>query len=144
MADTLDLTGDIAAAVDSAAERGHAAVLGYIDDDGYPSVSFRGSTRVYGPTQLAIWARKANDGFVLAIAERPQVSLVYYGPGGPGPMYLVFRGRAHVDSSVNDAVYAGIPEGERQQDPDTQGVAVIVEVERVQGFAADGPFRQER
>ena len=144
MADTLDLTGDIAAAIDSAAERGHAASLGYIDDDGYPAVSFRGSTRVYGPQQLAIWARKPDDGFARAIASRPQVSLVYYGPGGPGPMYLVFRGRAHVDPSVNDAVYARIPEGERQQDPDKQGVAVIVDVESVQGFAADGPFRQER
>ena len=57
-------------------------------------------------------------------------------------MYLAFRGRAHVDPSENDAVYAGAPEGERQQDPDRKGVAVIIDVERVQGFRADGPFQQ--
>ena len=102
------------------------------------------SWEVHGPDTLAIWARKADDGFAQAIAERPQVSLVYYGPGGPGPMFLSFRGRARVDASASDAVYAGIIEGEKQQDPDRAGVAVIIDVERVEGFAADGPFVQER
>ena len=144
MADPIDLIGDIAAAVDGASARGHALALGYIDDDGYPAVSFRGSTQVYGPDRLAIWARKADDGFARAIATRPQVTLVYYEPGGPGPMYLAFRGRAHVDPSANDAVYEGMVEGERQQDPNREGVAVIIDVERVQGFGPDGPFQQER
>jgi hypothetical protein len=36
MADRLDLSGDIAAAVDGAAARGSALVLGYIGDDGLP------------------------------------------------------------------------------------------------------------
>jgi hypothetical protein len=144
VADPLDLTGDIAAAVNGAAGRGHALALSYIDDDGYPTVSFRGSTQVHGPETLAVWARKADEGFARAIAARPQVGLVYYGPGGPGPMFLRFRGRAHVDPSANDAVYAGMIEGERQQDPRRAGVAVIIDVERVEGFGADGPFVQER
>jgi hypothetical protein len=144
MTDTLDLGGDISTTVASAAERGHTLALGYIDDAGYPVVSFRGSTQVHGPKQLAIWVRKTDDGFAKAIADRPQVTLVYYGPGGPGPMYLAFRGRAHVDPSANDVVYAKIIEGERQQDPDRNGIAVIIDVDSVQGFGADGPFQQQR
>ena len=54
MPDDLDLTGDIASAIDAAAQRGHALAVGSIDDDGYPAVSFRGSTQVHGPRQLAI------------------------------------------------------------------------------------------
>ena len=81
MADPLDLTGDIAEALNGASARGHQLALGYTDDDGYPVVTFRGSAQVYGP--------------------------------------------------------------ERQQDPDRGGVAVIIDVERVQGFRADGPFQQE-
>ncbi|HEY2604192.1 MAG TPA: pyridoxamine 5'-phosphate oxidase family protein [Thermoleophilaceae bacterium] len=140
MPDTLDLTGDIATAVNGAATRGRTLALGYIDDDGYPVVTFRGSTQVHGPQQLAIWARKADDGFAKAIAERPQVSLVYYGPDGPGPRYLSFRGRARVDSSANDEVYSSMIEGEQKQDPERNGVAVIIDVENVRGFGADGPF----
>jgi hypothetical protein len=145
MADKLDLSGDIASAVDSAASRGRPLALGYVDEDGNASVSFRGSTHVHGSQQLAIWARKPDEGFAKAIAAHPQVSLVYYSPGaGPGPFHLSFRGQAHVDPSANDEVYAAIVEGERQQDPDRKGVAVIIDVDSVNGYGEDGPFRMER
>ena len=114
MSDDLDLTGDIALAIDAAAQRGHTLAVGYLDDDGYPAVSFRGSTQVHGPRQLAIWARRPDDGFAQAIATRPRVTLVYYGgPGGPGPMFLSIRGHARIDPAANAAVYAGMIEGER-------------------------------
>ena len=145
MADKLDLNGDIATAVDSAPSRGHSLVLGYVDEEGNASVSFRGSTHVHGSQQLAIWARKPDEGFAKAIAAHPQVSLVYYSPGaGPGPFHLSFRGQAHVDPSADDEVYAAIVEGERQQDPDRKGVAVIIDVDSVNGYGEDGPFRMER
>jgi hypothetical protein len=140
MSDELDLTGDIAAAINGAAARGHTLALGYIDEDGYPAVSFRGSTQVYGPTQLAIWARKLDDGFARSIAARPQVTLVHFEHGGPGPAWLSIRGHAHVEPSANDTVYANMIEGERQQDPDRKGGAVLIDVESVRGFGADGPF----
>jgi len=145
MAGKLDLSGDIASAVDSAATRDRPLALGYVDEDGNASVSFRASTHVHGPQQLAIWARKAGDGFAKAIAARPQVSLLYYSPGAsPGPFYLSFRGQAHVDPSANDEVYSAIIEGERQQDPERKGVAVIIDIDSVNGFGDAGAFRLER
>jgi hypothetical protein len=144
MADPLDLTGDVAAAVDGAAARGRALVLGYIGDDGFPAISFRGSTQVHGPQQLAVWARKRDDGLARAIGERPQVSLLYYEADGPGPKYLAFQGRARVEPSVNDEVYAAMIDGEQRQDPERNGVAILIDVDSVSGFGADGPFRMER
>jgi len=40
--------------------------------------------------------------------------------------------------------YGPIVQGERDQDPDRNGVAVIVEVDGVNGFGDNGPFRMER
>jgi hypothetical protein len=144
VADRLDLTGDIATAVDGAAARGAALVLGYVADDGYPALSFRGSTQVHGPQQLAIWARKPDEGLAKVIADRPEVSLLYYSPDGPGPKYLSFRGRARVEPSANHDVFAHIIDGEKAQDPERKGVAVIVDVDSVSGFGPDGPFQMER
>ena len=141
MADSFDLTETVAASVDGAALRGHTLALGYIDEDGYPAVSYRGSTHVFGPTQLAIWVRKRDDGFARSIAERPKVTLAYFGPDGPPPVFLSIRGHARVDESANDTVYAAIIEGERGQDPDRKGVAVIIDVVSVRGFGADGFFQ---
>jgi hypothetical protein len=144
MTDKLDLTGEIAQAIDGAALRGKTAVLGYPGDDGYAALSFRGSLQVHGPTQLAFWSRKAEGGVVAAIARDPKVSILYYGgPDGPGPMFLSFHGLAHVDPAADDAVYEAMIEGERGQDPEQAGVAVVVDVQSVQGFGADGPFAME-
>jgi hypothetical protein len=143
MAD-VDLTGDIALAVDGAALRGATLVIGYVTDTGAPALSYRGSALVYGPQQLAVWTRNPEDGLATGVGERPLVSLLYFSPDSPGPRYLSFRGRAHVDPSANERVYAEMIEGERNQDPDAKGVAVIIDVDRVDGFGADGAFRMER
>ena len=143
MADKIDLTGEIAEAIDGAALRGRTAVLGYVGDDGYAAISFRGSLQVHSPTQLAFWSRKQEGGVVTAIAADPKVSVLYYGgPDGPGPMFLSFHGLAHVEPAADDAVYGAMIEGERGQDPERGGVAVVIDVQSAQGFGADGGFEQ--
>ena len=145
MPHSLDLTGEIAAAIDGAALRSATPALAYVRDDLSPAVSFRGSTHVHSPTELALWARKRDSGLVTAIAERPRVSLVYYGgPDGPGPMFLSIEGRARVASEIDDEVFAAIIEPERLQDPERNGVAVLIEVDTVTGAGAGGYFQQAR
>ena len=145
MPDPLDLTGDIAAAVDGAALRHSTLALAFVREDGSPSVSFRGSTQVHSSTELAMWARKADSGLATAISDRPRVSLVYYGgPDGPGPVFLSFEGRARVAPELNDEVWEKMIEGERQLDPERKGVAVLIEVDSVAGAGAGGFFEQAR
>ena len=145
MTDALDLTGDIAAAIDGAALRGATPALAYVRDDLSPSVSFRGSTQVLSQTELAIWARKRDSGLAAAIGERPRVSLVYYGGhDGPGPAFLSIEGRARVAPEADDQVWEGMIEAERQQDPERNGVAIVIDVDTVAGAGADGFFQQAR
>jgi hypothetical protein len=80
MADPIDLSTNIANAVNGAAARGRALAIAYVDDDGAPALSFRGSALVHGPDQLAIWARKVDSGIAAAVAKRPEVSLVFLDP----------------------------------------------------------------
>lgn len=144
MPDPVNLTGEIAAAIDGAVLRGHQLALAYIRDDGSPSVSFRGSTYVRSATELAIWARKRDSGLASAIRDRPRVSLVFFEMDGPGARYLTIDGRARVAGELDDEVYGAIVEPERQQDPDRNGVAVIIDVDSVAGATANGFFQQTR
>jgi general stress protein 26 len=138
----IDLTGDIQLAIDGAAERGHTLALGYIDDDGYPATSFRGSTQVHDATHLALWARNKEDGFVKAIADRPKVTLLFFEHGGPGPVFLSIRGEAKADPSINDAVFEKMIQAEKDHGDKEKGVAVLVEVQSVRGARDDGFFEQ--
>ena len=59
---------------------------------------------------------------------------------GPGARYLAIEGRARVAAELDDEVYGAIVESERQQDPDRNGVAVIIDVDSVAGANANGYF----
>ncbi|MGE4425535.1 MAG: pyridoxamine 5'-phosphate oxidase family protein [Solirubrobacteraceae bacterium] len=142
MPDPIALEGEIAEALATAAERGRSSVLAHVAEDGTPRATFRGSVIVRGAQQLALWVRKTDSGLATAVREHPRVALVYYSPDGTSPAYLSIAGSAHVDPSVNDEVYAAIPEIEQQKDPERAGVAILVDVDIVDGAGAAGPFSQ--
>ena len=141
----IDLSSDnITAAITDAAVRGHALVWSYIGDDGYASLSFRGSTVVLSPTQLGIWSRKRDEGLATGIAANPKVSGIYFEHGGPGPVLLTIKGLARVDESLNETVFSTMPEIERERDPERKGVAIVIDVEEVQGFTGEAFFQQTK
>jgi hypothetical protein len=144
MPDPVNLSGEIVAAIDGAVLRGHPLAVSFVRDDGSPSVSFRGGTYVRSANQLAIWVRKRDSGLATAIVERPRVSLVFLEPDGPGARYLAIEGRARVASELDQEVYDAIVEPERKQDPERKGVAVLVDVDSVNGAGENGFFQQAR
>ena len=138
----IELDEDMKQTVNGALAARKPIVIAYVGDDGVPHVSFRGSTQVLGRDQLAIWLRNPNGGLARAVAVRPHVELLY-GSADP-PRLFNFRGRARVDASANDIVYAAQPQGERDHDPEKKGVALVIDLDEVSGFGASGPTRMVR
>ena len=49
-------------------------VRAYVDENGAPSLSLRGSVQLYSPTQLCLWVRNPRSGLVASIrAQRPAI-----------------------------------------------------------------------
>jgi hypothetical protein len=140
----LMLTDDIKAAVAAAFDNGTPIVVAYVDADGVPHLSLRGSTQPFSDTQLAMWIRDSSGGLVTALPTNPHVALFYRDPATRTSYQ--FSGSAHVDSDpgVRDTVYANTAELERNLDARRLGVAVIVDLERVEGRGPGGPIRMER
>jgi hypothetical protein len=140
----LVLPAEVQEDVNGAMANGTPIVVAYVDVDDAPHLSLRGSTQGYSDTQLALWIRDPAGGLLRAIPERPTLALFYRDPTR-GRTYQ-FTGRAHVDDdpATRAAVYAGQPEVERNLDPYQRGVAVIVDLESVEGMGPAGRFRLER
>ena len=138
----IEIDDDMKRTVNGAIESHHPMVLAYVGDDGAPQVSYRGSTQVFGKDQLAVWVRNPNAGLAQAVRHQPRVTLLY-GSADP-PRLFTFKGRARLDASANDIVYANSPKGERDHDPDKKGVALIIDLDEVFGFGATGPVRLTR
>jgi hypothetical protein len=143
----LALDDDIKDAVGTAFDSGQFITVAYNGEDGWPHVSRRGSTSVYGPQELAIWVRKRDDGLAKAVETRPEVTLFYADMVERFQVYTFYgRGRVSTDPEVNDRVWANTPEREKAQDPERKGIALIIELERIvgQGRKPEGNFVMER
>jgi hypothetical protein len=138
----IDIDDDMKQTVNNAIESHHPMVLAYVGDDGAPHVSYRGSTQVFGRDQLAVWVRNPDSSLVKAVQKHPRVELLY-GSANP-PRIFTFKGRARVDASANDVVYANSPKGEQAHDPERKGVALVIDLDEVVGFGATGPIRLTR
>jgi hypothetical protein len=123
--------------VNTALARGRMISVAYVSPEGRPELSFRGSVQAYSDTQLAIWVRNPEGGIIKAVVSgHPDIALLYGELGAQSKAFLSFRGRGRVESSesVRRKVYDDSPEAERNLDKDRKGVALIIDLDSVEGF----------
>ena len=136
------LPPDLRRMIDRALVERHPMLMAYTDPDGQPVLSFRGSVQAYGDDRLAMWIRSADGAFIRAIRANPRVALVYRNEDSKATYN--FQGRAAVSDRAEDRrrIFDAAPEAERAHDFAMLGVAVIVELDKVEGYAGLGPAGQ--
>jgi hypothetical protein len=136
----LRLTNEIRNAVDGALANGTPMLMGYSDDSGQIHLSFRGTIQAHGDDQLALWARDPEGGLPWNIAARPQVTLFYHDPANRTTYSFYGRARVEHDPDGRIAIFDGSPARERQMDFRRRGVALVVDLDRVEGRDSTGRF----
>jgi Pyridoxamine 5'-phosphate oxidase len=141
------LTSDIRALVDSAWANRHPIIVAFVGPDGQPILSFRGSTQSFSDDQLAIWVRNSDGLFLDSLEANPRVALMYRDEDTKATYQ--FQGRAHVsnDQAARRQIYDRMTEGERNHDYAMTGVALIIDLDRVEGWGGmspDGPVNRVR
>jgi hypothetical protein len=133
----LKLSSALKETINTALARGRMMSVAYVSPEGRPELSFRGSVQAYSDTQLAIWVRNPSGGILHAVTSgHPHITLLYGELGAQSKAFVTFRGRGRVDSSesVRRKVYDDSPELERNLDKDRKGVALIIDLDSVDGF----------
>jgi hypothetical protein len=140
----LKLSEDMKKALNTALTSGRAIVIAYVDEDGNPQTSYRGSTHVHSDTQLAIWVRNPGGRILPSIKKNPHIALMYgnFDPNSRG--FMNMRGRAHIDESVRQRVYDESPEGERNLDKERKGVPVVIDLDSIEGFFGGARLQMRR
>lgn len=141
------LSDEIKALVDNALANRHPMVVAYVDETGQPIVSFRGSTQAFGDDQLAMWVRNSDGYFLRSIEKNPKLALMYRDEDTKATYQ--FQGRARVSTSEADRgrIYEKMAQAERNHDPARLGIALIIDLDRVEGWAgmsANGPVGRVR
>jgi hypothetical protein len=143
----LKLSAALKETVNTALERGRMISVAYVSPDGRPELSFRGSVQAYGDTELAIRVRNPEGGILKAVTSgHPHIALLYGELGAQSKAFVTFRGRGRVDSSesVRRKVYDDSPTIERNMDKDRKGVALIIDLDSVEGFFGGSALKMRR
>jgi len=143
----LKLTEELKSLVDNALATRHPMIVAYVDAGGQPILSFRGSTQSFGDGQLAIWVRNSDGNFLNAIAKNPRVALMYRDEDSKATYQFQGRARVSRDEEVRRRIYDRMAQRERDHDAARTGVALLIDLDRVEGFAGmspDGPVGKVR
>jgi hypothetical protein len=140
----IKITDEIKEAVNGALANGTPVVVAYVNEDGQPSLSFRGSTQVYSDDQLAIWVRNPDGGLLRSLSKNPRITILYRNPATR--QMLNFQGRAHVEDAadVREKVYSSAPESEQRADAEKKGRPLIIDLDRVAGAGPSGRIMMQR
>lgn len=141
-ATALKLTPTIKEFVNNALVSKHPLLVAYVDESGQPVVSFRGSTQAFSDDQLAIWVRNAEGSFLKAIKKNPKVALMYRNEETKATYQFQGRARVATDAETRRKVYETMAQVERDHDYAQTGVALIIDLDLVQGYAGLSPNGQ--
>jgi hypothetical protein len=128
--------------IDAALVQRHPMLLAHVAADGQPILSFRGSVQVFSDDQLALWIRNAEGGFIQAIAANPRVALMYRDEDAKATYQFQGRARVTHEAQERQRIFERAPAAERAHDFAQLGAAVVVDLDRVEGYAGLGPQGQ--
>ena len=141
----LKLSPALKEAINSALRRGHPMSIAYVNADGRPELSFRGSLQTYGDTKLAIWVRNPESGVLRAVrAGRVHIAMLYGDPTSDAFVSFRGRGRVYESPEVRNAVYEHAPASERAADKQQKGVPLIIDLDSVEGYFAGHTLKMRR
>lgn len=140
----LRLTDELKNAVDGALDNGTPMLIGYTDEGGQIHLSFRGTIQAHGDDQLALWARDRGGGLPRNIEARPQVTLFYHDPAARTTYSFYGRAWVEADPGTRAAIFENSPAREQQMDFRRRGVAIVVDLARVEGRDSGGRFLMVR
>jgi hypothetical protein len=134
----LRLTEEIKDAVNGALDNQTPMLVGYTGERGEIHLSFRGTIQAHSDERLALWARDPEGGLPRNIAVRPNVTLFYHDPASRTTYSFYGQAWIEPDPAARAAIYANSPARERQMDFRQRGVAIVVDLDRVEGRGPGG------
>jgi len=134
----LRLTDEIKSTVDGALDNQTPMMIAYSDNDGEIHLSFRGSIQAYSDDQLAVWARDPGGGLPRHVPASPKVTLFYHDP--KTRTTYTFYGRAWIadDPATRAVIFENSHPREQQMDFRRRGVAIVVDLDRLEGRGPSG------
>ena len=126
----IELTKQMSDLIDNNLANKTPCILATATAAGEPGVSFRGSMMVFDNEHLAFWDRSKRANLE-HLGENPKVAVMFYNPAERVSWKFHGIAEIHRDGAIREQVMARTVESELARDPNREGVAVVIRVDRV-------------
>ena len=132
----IEFTDEMREAIDNALANGTPCIVATASADGDPNVGFKGSVMALDASRLAYWERSRRT-ILEHIEENPKVVVMYRDPARRLAWRFYGDATVHRDGSTRDDVMARVVQQELDRDPEREGFAIVIDVERITTLGAD-------
>jgi hypothetical protein len=136
--DRLRLTEEIKSAVNGALDNQTPMLIAYRNGTDEIHLSFRGSIQAYSDDQLALWARDPGGGLPRNVTVRSKVTLFYHDPKTRTSYTFYGRARVEDDPDHRAVIFQNSHPREQQMDFRRRGIAIVVDLDKVEGRGPAG------
>lgn len=134
----------VAPKVNAAREEGKSLSVAYVDPNGRPVLTLRGSVTLFNDHQACLWLRHADGDMARALANNPNVALLYR--DDDVRTTYTFQGVARIETEpgARNRIFEMTPPDEQRHDPERTGAAVLIDIDHfsaMYGSLPDVPRR---
>ena len=137
----IKMTDEMRDLIDNAIANGTPCILATATKTGEPHMSYRGSVLVFDDTSLAYWDRGKRQ-LLQQIAENPHVCVLFRHPQKRIVWQFLGEATIHSSGAVREQVMARVVQPELDRDPERQGVAIVIRVNKI--LLGNGAVLQQR
>lgn len=132
----IQFTDEMRAAIDNALANGTPCVVATASSGGEPNVGYKGSVMALDSSRLAYWERSRRT-ILEHIEENPKVVVMYRDPATRLAWRFYGDATVHREGAVRDDVMSKVVQPELDRDPEREGFAIVIDVERITTLGAD-------
>ena len=132
----IQFTEEMREAINNALSNGTPCIVATASSAGEPNLGFKGSVMALDDSRLAYWERSRRT-ILEHIEENPKVVVMYRDPATRQAWRFYGDATVHRDGSVREEVMARVVQPELDRDPEREGLAIVIDVERITTLGAD-------
>lgn len=126
----IELTDEMAQAINNALVERMPCLMATASRDGMPDIGYRGSMMAFDKEHLAYWERSKGESLA-NLEENPKIVVMYRNPTTRLGWRFYGTATIHRDGDLRQQVMERVVQFELDQDPERQGYAIVIRVDRV-------------
>ena len=126
----INIDDEMRGLIDNCLADGYPCIVGTASGDGHPQISMKGSVLVYDQESLTYWERSKRSALE-NVGENPNVVILYRNTEKRINWRFYGTATIHETGTVRKDVMSRTVQAELDRDPDRQGVAVVVRLNKI-------------